>query len=74
VELLVGEVDEGACFTELFLDGLVPNAFSLDMSGQAFGQEVYLFAEVFGQHARMAFDLCEAVIDSLVDLHELPVN
>jgi hypothetical protein len=37
VELFVGEVNEGACFAELFLDGLVPNAFSFDMGGQAFG-------------------------------------
>jgi hypothetical protein len=37
VELFVGEVDEGAGFAELFLDGLVPNAFSFDMGGQAFG-------------------------------------
>jgi hypothetical protein len=35
---------------------------------------VHLFAEIFGQHTRMAFDLLEAVIDSLIDLHELPVN
>lgn len=37
VELLVGEMEEGAGFTELFLDGLVPDIFGFDVGGQTFG-------------------------------------
>ena len=33
VELLIGEVEEGSGFTELFLDGLVADVFSFDVSG-----------------------------------------
>jgi len=47
---------------------------NLDVHGKALGYELNVTAEIFDQHARMAFDLLEAVIDSLVDLHELPVN
>jgi hypothetical protein len=43
-------------------------------SCEPFGHKPDLVAQVFDQHARMAFDLLEAVIDSLVDLRKLPVN
>ena len=47
MELFVGEVEEGAGFSELFLDGLVPDAFGFDVGGHAFGEKVNLIAKPF---------------------------
>ena len=45
VELFVGEVEEGAGFTELFLDGLVADVLSFDVGGQAVGEKMHLIAK-----------------------------
>jgi len=47
LELFVGEMDEGAGFAKLLLDGLVPDAFSFNVDRQAFGYEVQLVAKSF---------------------------
>lgn len=67
-------MNESPCFAELLLDGLVPDAFSFDVDRQAFGDKAHFTMQSFGQHAAVAFDLLKPVIDSLVDLHKLPVN
>ena len=71
MELFVGEVEEGAGFTELFLDGLVPDMFGFDVGGQAFGQQIDLIADPFDEHAVMAdplIDLIKAAINSVESL------
>jgi hypothetical protein len=63
VELFVGEMYEGAGFAKLLLDGLVPDAFSFDVDRQAFGYKAHFTMQSFGQHAAVAFDLVDPVID-----------
>ena len=63
MELLVGKMDESPCFAKLLLDGLVPDAFSFDVDRQAFGYKAHFTMQSFGQHAAVAFDFVDPVID-----------
>ena len=70
-------MDEGAGFAELFLGGLVPDAFGFDVDRQAFGYKAHFTMKSFGQHAAVAFDLFDPFIDCIelaVYLVESPVN
>ena len=72
VELFVGEVEEGAGFTELFLDGLVADTLSFDMGGQAFGEKMHLISKAFDEYAVMANSLTD-FIEPTVNPFESPV-
>jgi len=70
-------MDKGAGFAELFLDGVVPDAFGFDVDRQAFGYQAHFTMKPFGQHAAVAFDLFDPFIDCIelaVYLVESPVN
>jgi hypothetical protein len=75
LEVIVRTAEEGGHGLELAVE--IVSVFSvsdLDMRRKAFGQQVHLVTEAFHQHACVALDFLEAVINSVVHLLKPLIN
>jgi hypothetical protein len=64
--LVVGELDERASFPELLSNiGLVLRVPAFDEDSEALGHKVKLVAEPFNQHAGVALDLFDPLVDRI---------